>query len=167
MQGAVTSILDWPSENGPQHRPISNSDLDRVLIVERAAYPIPWTRQNFEDCLKSKDICSLLYSGDHILGHSIVSYILDEAHLLNICIDPRYWGKGFGRFYLRCLIERAIERSCQMFFLEVRASNSAAIHLYHSEGFNEVGLRKGYYPSENGREDAILMTLDLSVYGFD
>lgn len=143
-----------------------SSDLDRTLVVENAAYPIPWSRKNFEDCLKAKNQCSVFYSEDHVLGHSIVSYILDEAHLLNICIDPRYWGKGFGRFYLRHLIDAARERSCKMFFLEVRASNSAAIHLYHSEGFNEVGLRKAYYPSGNGREDAILMTLDLSVYDF-
>lgn len=164
MRGAVSSVAGCPSETGLQYRPMLSSDLDRILIVENAAYPIPWSRKNFEDSLRSKNDCFVFYSGDHTLGHSIVSYILDEAHLLNVCIDPRYWGKGFGRFYLRQLIARARERACQMFFLEVRASNSAAIHLYHSEGFNEVGLRKAYYPAENGREDAILMTLDLSVY---
>ena len=157
----------WPSASGPQFRPMLTPDLDRVMNVERAAYPIPWTQKNFEDCLEANNDCSIFYSGEHVLGHAVVSYILDEAHLLNICIDPRYWGKGFGRFYLRRLIEVANGKACQMFFLEVRASNASAIHLYHSEGFNEVGLRKGYYPSKGGREDAILMTLDLSVYGSD
>jgi ribosomal-protein-alanine N-acetyltransferase len=158
-------VVAWPVESKLQYRPMLASDLDRILIVENAAYPIPWTRQNFSDCLKAKNDGLVFYSGEHILGHSIVSYVLDEAHLLNVCIDPRYWGKGLGRFYLRHLIARAQEQSCQMFFLEVRASNSTAIHLYHSEGFNEVGIRKAYYPSDAGREDAILMTLDLSVYG--
>lgn len=163
----MAKILAWPSQNGPQSRPILHSDLERVLGVENAAYPIPWSRQNFEDCLRAKNDCSLFISGEHVLGHAVVSYILDEAHLLNICIDPRYAGKGFGRFYLRSLIDKACLRGCQMFFLEVRASNAAAISLYHSEGFNEVGIRKAYYPAEHGREDAILMTLDLTVYDFE
>lgn len=163
----MSSSCVWPSECGAQFRPMLASNLERVLSVERAAYPIPWSKKNFEDCLEARNDCSIFYSGEYVLGHAVVSYILDEAHLLNICIDPRYWGKGFGRFYLRRLIDVAKERASQMFFLEVRASNTAAIHLYHSEGFNEVGLRKGYYPAHGGREDAILMTLDLSVYGLD
>jgi len=144
-----------------QLRPMLRSDLDTVLVVERAAYPIPWTRTNFEDCIRAKNDCCVFYSDTCVLGHSVVSYVLDEAHLLNICIDPKYSGRGHGRYYLRQLIERANQHKARMFFLEVRASNYAAIALYHSEGFNEVGVRKGYYPAQNGREDAILMTMDL------
>ena len=160
----MADTLSWPLESDLQTRPALSSDLDRVMCVEVAAYPIPWSRQNFEDCLKAKNDCSLLTCAEQILGHAVVSYILDEAHLLNICIDPQYAGKGFGRFYLRQLIADACARGSQMFFLEVRASNVTAINLYHSEGFNEVGLRKSYYPGVHGREDAILMTLDLTVY---
>jgi ribosomal-protein-alanine N-acetyltransferase len=83
--------------------------------------------------------------------------------LLNLCIDPEYAGQGFGRFLLKEMIRRALERKCMMFFLEVRVSNTHAINLYFSEGFNEVGIRPNYYPAGNGREDAMLMTLDLSV----
>lgn len=142
-------------------RPMLRSDLDTVLEVERAAYPIPWSKANFEDCLRAKNDCCLLFSEEQVLGHAVMSYVLDEAHLLNICIDPKYSGRGHGRYYLRLLVERAIARGSSMFFLEVRASNQRAMALYHSEGFNEVGVRKGYYPAQNGREDAILMTMDL------
>jgi len=143
-------------------RPMIHSDLERVLCVERAAYPIPWTQSNFEDCLRAKNRCWVFFSGSHTLGHAVVSYVLDEAHLLNICIDPRYGRRGLGRRYLQLLISQALENQATMFFLEVRESNHAAISLYRSEGFNEVGVRKGYYPAQNGRENAILMTLDMS-----
>jgi ribosomal-protein-alanine N-acetyltransferase len=49
-------------------------------------------------------------------------------------------------------------------FLEVRASNASAIALYEKRGFAEVGLRRNYYPTAKGSEDAILMALDLTVY---
>lgn len=144
-------------------RPILSSDLGRVMQVERAAYPIPWTLGVFEDCLSSNNECSLFFSGEHILGYAIVSHVLDETHLLNICIDPRYAGRGFGRHYLSAILRSAKDRGSVMFFLEVRASNVGAIHLYHSLGFNETGIRKNYYPAKNGREDAVLMTFDLST----
>ena len=139
-------------------------DLDEVMAIEHLAYPIPWTRSMFETSLSSKDECWLLKVGDSILGYTIISNVLDEAHLLNICIHPKFSRKGYGRTLLRYVIERAIERKACMFFLEVRVSNKYAINLYFSEGFNEVGIRPNYYPSSKGvSEDALLMTLELSI----
>jgi len=152
-----------PSHNDTSQRDMVEADLEKVMQIETASYDIPWTRKNFEDCLNDKNDCVLLISGQHTIGHAIVSYVLDEAHLLNICVDPRYAGKGFGRLFLQSLIRVAREKKCVMFFLEVRASNHRAMGLYQSEGFNEVGLRKGYYPAPNGREDAVLMTLDMCL----
>ena len=144
-------------------RVMEPSKLEDVMKIECSAYEFPWTRSMFSSSLSSKDECSLLYVENVLVGYAIVSYILDEAHLLNICISPKYEGLGFGRILLRRLISKALEKRSLCFFLEVRSSNARAINLYFSEGFNEVGVRPNYYPSKKGREDAVLMTLDLSV----
>ena len=137
--------------------------LDGVMSIERQAYPFPWTRSMFLSSLSSKDVCLILMADQKIIGYAIFNYIIDEAHLLNICIGPDYQGMGLGRLLLRRIVLLSIEKRSAMFFLEVRCSNTHAIDLYFSEGFNEVGVRPNYYPSKNGKEDAILMTLDLSV----
>lgn len=145
-------------------RPMLVSDLDVVLDIERQAYPIPWSRGVFEDCLENKrNECLVYLVAGQVCGYAIISHVLDETHLLNLCVSPALSGQGKGRALLKELIRIAIERSSTSFFLEVRASNQVAIALYHSEGFNEVGVRPNYYPAENGREDAVLMTLEMSL----
>lgn len=139
------------------------SNLSEILKIERTAYSHPWTQAMFLTSLSSSDDCWLLLSEGKILGYAVVSYVLDEAHLLNFCISPEVSGLGLGRFLLRYLVSKAMERGSKLFFLEVRVSNQHAINLYFSEGFNEVGIRPNYYPSDKGREDAVLMTLDLAV----
>lgn len=142
---------------------MQSSHLHEIMCIERLAYPFPWRQSMFESSLASRDDCRVIVLDGELLGYSVVSYILDEAHLLNLCISPGYSGQGLGRFLLKTMIQRALEKKCMMFFLEVRVSNTSAINLYFSEGFNEVGIRPNYYPAENGREDAMLMTLDMSV----
>jgi len=146
-------------------RTIDVQDLQNVMEVERMCYPIPWSESVFEDSVTGSNECWLIEYGGVLSGHTVVSNVLDEVHLLNICIAPEFNRKGLGRVLLRHLISKALERKATVFFLEVRASNRSAIDLYFSEGFNEVGLRPNYYPSEkgSGREDALLMTLELSV----
>jgi len=139
------------------------ADLEKVMQGEQRAYEIPWKRTSFEDCIKSKNQCLIVQLNNLPIGHCIVSYVLDEAHLLNICIDPGYKRQGYGRAVLSRLIDMAKGKGSAFFFLEVRESNAAAISLYHSVGFNEVGVRKGYYPAEKGRENAVLMTLDFRL----
>ncbi len=147
-------------------RAMREQDLDRVLLNERAAYPIPWSPGVFESSLRGKDQCWVMEVNAQVIGHAIVSYVLDEAHLLNICVHPEFSGKGLGRSLLRFLIRESQARGASSFYLEVRVSNLAAIALYHSEGFNEVGVRPGYYPGEGRREDAMLMTLELGIDAF-
>jgi len=144
---------------------IDIQDLSEVMEVERLSYSIPWSESVFEDSIKGSNECWLIEYQGKGCGHAVVSNVLDEVHLLNICIAPKFANQGLGRVLLQYLISKAIERKAKMFFLEVRASNKSAIHLYFSEGFNEVGLRPNYYPSESGkgREDALLMTLELFV----
>jgi ribosomal-protein-alanine N-acetyltransferase len=146
-------------------RAMGIEDLSNVLEIERLCYPIPWSESVLKGSVVGNNECWLLEYQGVLCGHTVVSNILDEVHLLNICIAPEFNRKGLGRVLLRHLISKAIERDATVFFLEVRASNRFAIDLYFSEGFNEVGLRPNYYPREvgSGREDALLMTLELSV----
>jgi ribosomal-protein-alanine N-acetyltransferase len=146
-------------------RNIGVKDLSNVMEVERLCYPIPWSESVFKDSVTGSNECWLFEYQGVLCGHAVVSNILDEVHLLNICIAPRFNRKGLGRVLLKHLISTAVERNASVFFLEVRVSNRSAIDLYFSEGFNEVGVRPNYYPSEvgAGREDALLMTLELSV----
>jgi ribosomal-protein-alanine N-acetyltransferase len=81
--------------------------------------------------------------------------------VLNICIASGHQGRGHGRRLLRSLLQIARGRGAERVFLEVRPSNRAAIELYHQEGFNEIGRRPRYYPSHEGREDALVMAIEL------
>ncbi len=149
-------------------RPMLPSDLLAVMEIELRAYPFPWSMVNFEDCLRSGYYCCVLEKGTnsnastHIFGYAVMSVFAGEAQILNICVDPETQGQGLGRRLLQHLIAEAGRKEADTMFLEVRASNRAAIKLYDSSGFNEVGQRRGYYPAEGGaREDALVLALSI------
>ncbi|MGV8960551.1 MAG: ribosomal protein S18-alanine N-acetyltransferase [Stenotrophomonas sp.] len=142
-------------------RPLREQDLDVVMEVERRAYPYPWTVGIFQDCLRSGYPGLVLEQDGVILGYGLLSIAADEAHVLNVCVDPLCQSKGHGRRLLRELVRAARYHRCQRVFLEVRPSNTSAVALYHSEGFNEIGRRPRYYPADNGREDALVMAIEL------
>ena len=96
-----------------------------------------------------------------IVGYGVISVAVEEAHVLNVCIDPHWQGRGMGRRLLRALVKLARGHGAQRMYLEVRPSNPGAMALYHDEGFNEIGRRPRYYPAAHGREDAIVMAKEL------
>ena len=137
-------------------RPMEEDDLPAVLAVERAGYPYPWTEGNFRDCLRAGYCCWVLEQDGALIGHGVLSVAVGEAHVLNVCVHPDWQGRGLGRRILDRLLRLAGEHEADTAFLEVRASNTVAQHLYESAGFNEIGLRRGYYPATNSREDAVV-----------
>lgn len=143
--------------------PMQLADIDKVWQMEKQANRFPWSKGNFEDCLKGGYRSFLYFVADDMIGYSVVQSVLDEVHLLNICIKPDSQGKGFGRQVLDHVIELALEQSASIVVLEVRASNFRAQQLYLSTGFNEMSVRRGYYPAEQGREDGVLMGLELGM----
>lgn len=143
------------------YRPMQESDLDAVMAIEPKIYSHPWSRGNFADSLKSGYSCWVMELDGELIGYGALMVVLDEAHLLNLSIAKAHQGRGLGRDLLAHFIEVAKRHGGQMMFLEVRPSNTSAIGLYESMGFNEFSVRKGYYPAENGREDAVLMGLAL------
>jgi len=148
-------------------RLMQQHDVAQVIAIEQSANHYPWSQQNVEDCLKSGYHACVFYDqADEILGFFIVQQVVDEAHLLNICVKLRVQGQGLGREILDQIIDYATEISAALIVLEVRRSNHRAQQLYLQAGFNEMSVRTDYYPSENGREDAILMGLDLVPTSF-
>jgi ribosomal-protein-alanine N-acetyltransferase len=141
-------------------RRMRDSDLPGVMAIENANYQFPWEEDLFRDCFKANYSCWVCDEDDVVLGYSILSIGAGEAHILNICVAPAEQGQGIGRKMLENLIEVARGRAETM-FLEVRPSNTVAIALYENMGFNEIGIRKGYYQSENGREDAIMLAMQI------
>lgn len=142
-------------------RSMQDGDLDAVLAIEQRAYRFPWTRGIFRDCLAAAYPAWVLHEHGLIVGYAVVSIAADEAHILNICVAPERQGRGHGRVLLRMLVKLAMDLGAARVFLEVRPSNPTAIALYHSEGFNEIGRRPRYYPSVGGREDALVMAMEL------
>lgn len=147
-------------------RPMRETDLDAVMEIERRAYPFPWTQGIFRDCLRAEYPAWVMLSEGRqsegrIIGYGVLSVAADEAHVLNVCVDPLAQSRGHGRRLLRALMNNARGFGAQRIFLEVRPSNPHAIALYHDEGFNEIGRRPRYYPAKFGREDAIVMAKEL------
>lgn len=142
-------------------RKMRGSDLAAVMSIEKANYQFPWSEAIFQDCLRVNYSCWVCLDDDKIVGYSIVSIAVGEAHILNINVHPDVQKQGIGRKMLTNLIDVARKKQAETVFLEVRPSNLGAIALYDSMGFNEIGIRKGYYPAENGREDAIMLALEL------
>lgn len=146
---------------------MQHNDLVEVLAIEQAANAFPWSLKNFEDSLRSGHNAWLFSNENNsILGYAITQTVVDEIHLLNICVTPEFQGKGLGRKILDHVIEFAETKSAAVILLEVRRSNQRAQQLYLRAGFNEMSVRAKYYPAENGREDAILMAMDLSMISF-
>ncbi|HEX5339648.1 MAG TPA: ribosomal protein S18-alanine N-acetyltransferase [Gammaproteobacteria bacterium] len=146
----------------PFYRPMQETDVRSVLDIERRAYKYHWTEGIFRDCLRVGYGCWVMELGAGIAGYGVLSLVVGEAHLLNICIAPEWQGQGYGGQLLEHFMELARERSASQMLLEVRPSNIAALALYRNRGFNEVGVRKSYYPGEKGREDALILAIDLS-----
>ncbi|MBI5891247.1 MAG: ribosomal protein S18-alanine N-acetyltransferase [Nitrosomonadales bacterium] len=143
-------------------RDMTEADLDAVLRIEREVHAHPWTQGNFSDALRSKYLCKVYESeADGMLGYAVLMLAVDEAELLDIAIAARYQRRGWGGRLLEEMMALARRHGMRRAVLEVRASNAAAIILYRNAGFTDIGLRRDYYPAENGREDAILMGREL------
>ena len=155
----MSAVLDEPRL---VLRAMHNRDLQEVFRNERAAYTHPWTLGILRDCLRVGYHCQVVEQDETLLGHAVLSAAAGEAHLLNITVAPAHQNRGVGRRLLRRMLRLAAEHGADTVFLEVRTSNTAAQQLYQSEGFCEVGRRRGYYPHDRqGREDAVIYAKPL------
>ncbi|MGS5089351.1 ribosomal protein S18-alanine N-acetyltransferase [Hydrogenophaga sp. A37] len=159
---------------------MTDADLDAVHEVEKLAYTHPWSRRHFADSLASGYPAVLLLGealpgetphprradGRVLLGYLVAMPGVDEVHLLNITVAPSQQRQGWARFMLDALALWSRGQRAQWLWLEVRASNAPARSLYTRYGFQQVGLRRAYYPSGPlQREDAVVMSLNLVAGG--
>ncbi len=142
-------------------RAMTPEDLDSVMEVEVRSYTHPWTKGILAGCLKPGNSCWVIENGVRLIGHGVLTSAAGEAHILNITVSPETQGQGVGRRFLQHFLDIAQGVKAETLFLEVRPSNIAAVTLYESVGFNEIGRRKNYYPAVNGKEDALIMAYTI------
>lgn len=138
------------------------ADLEAVADLTHRADPFGWTLRNFSDAHASGNTLTVLTVDGVTAGIAAVMHVLDESELLEIAVQPAMQGRGYGKALLAQAIAQARRNGAVRMFLEVRESNARARKMYTSFEFEETGRRKNYYPTENGREDAILMTAQFS-----
>lgn len=142
--------------------PMHPSDLAQVMEIERASYEFPWTEGIFRDCLRvGYSAWVVTNTIGELLGYALMTMAVGEAHVLNVCVAPDARRSGLARYLMDHLQRIARAAEVEDMFLEVRRSNAPAIALYLSLGFRQVGVRKGYYPARQGREDALVLSLAL------
>ena len=143
-------------------REMVEADIPEVMRIERSIYPWPWTAGNFSDSIASQYFCRVAEIDGVTAGYAVVMLAPGEAHLLTIGIAHFFQRQGWGAALLNQLLEMAKNAGLERMLLEVRPSNTAALALYRKCGFSQIGLRRGYYPADNGsREDAIVMERHL------
>ena len=145
-------------------RPMMETDLDMVIAIEEASYEFPWTRGIFYDCLHVGYNCWVYEENGQLQAYGVMSTGGGEAHILTVVVRKEARGRQLGRKMILHLLNVASKHKVDTVLLEVRPSNSIAIGLYESVGFGEIGRRKDYYPDANGREDALIMGLDLQQF---
>ncbi|UYU31427.1 ribosomal protein S18-alanine N-acetyltransferase [Siccibacter colletis] len=140
---------------------LTPSDLAAAFAIEQRSHAFPWSEKTFASNQGDRYLNLGLNVDGTLAAFAITQVVLDEATLFNIAVDPAYQRRGFGRELLEHLIQTLEQRDVFTLWLEVRASNAPAIALYESLGFNEATIRRNYYPTASGREDAIVMALPL------
>jgi [ribosomal protein S18]-alanine N-acetyltransferase len=146
-----------------QRRRMLANDVSRVQTIEAESYSFPWTPGNFIDSLAAGYLAEVLECEGTLVGYHVSMAGVDELHLLNLTVAPAWRGQGLGHQLLDVVQAHGQRLGLQRLLLEVRQSNDHARALYLRRGFADVGLRRGYYPSPQGREDAIVMALPLAT----
>lgn len=138
-------------------REMELSDIDSVVDIEKNSFPIPWTKGTFISELKRNKLARyyVVEVDGKVVGYAGLWLIMNEAHITNIAIHPKYRGKGMGKKLVGELIEEILKINIYRITLEVRPSNAAALALYKKFGFVPCGIRPEYYRDNN--EDAIIM----------
>lgn len=142
---------------------LSTADLTKARHIEKRAHAFPWSEQTLATNRGERYRNYQLSVDGEMAAFAITQVVLDEATLFNIAVDPAYQRRGLGRVLLEHVIDEVEKLGVVTLWLEVRASNVAAIALYESVGFNEATIRRNYYPTTDGREDAIIMALPISM----
>ncbi|MGD8496718.1 MAG: ribosomal protein S18-alanine N-acetyltransferase [Gemmatimonadales bacterium] len=142
-------------------RSMRESDLRRVLHIERRSFSIPWSEATFRGLLRRRSAALMVgEEAGEVVGYAVLWFAADEAELGDIAVLPESRGRGLGRWLLEAALAEAARRGARAVYLEVRESNTAARRLYERAGFDTAGVRPNYYTQPT--EDAILMTRSVA-----
>lgn len=143
-------------------RAMARDDVENVLAIEQTIQRFPWTRGNFCDALQSGYLCYVHEENGELCSYAVMMPVAGDAELLSIGVTLKRQREGLGRAMLNRVLEEACNRNMRSIFLEVRSGNAAAIALYRGAGFIETGVRRRYYRSALGSEDAMTMARELT-----
>lgn len=142
-------------------RPMQQTDIDQVYAIELSSHRAPWSREILSDCQRVGYDCrvfeTFIEGKKTIIGYIICRYTLNAGHILNLCIDQKVQGKGYGKKLLERFLKSLPDRTIDSLVLEVRPTNKTALNMYAKFGFIQAGIRKEYYKDKNGIEDAIML----------
>lgn len=149
-------------------RPMTDADIAAVVEMERDACPHPlhaWTPENYRSSLRAGywAVVRCEPRTQRIVAVCVAMDGVDEVHLLNIAVARDCQGRGLARELIHVLVDRCRQRRATALWLEVRPSNERARTLYRSEGFDDIGVRRNYYPAATGREDALVMRREVAL----
>ena len=146
---------------------INNADINVLMPIENACHSHPWNEKTFSSCIGNRyfgeKLVESLDNTENVIGFYVGELVIDEATLMDICVEPSAQGKGYGKQLLHQFTQQAKSKGALKIWLEVRAKNISAQMMYINAGFVEISRRTGYYPSSSGfgYEDAIIMSLSL------
>ncbi|MBW3536507.1 MAG: ribosomal protein S18-alanine N-acetyltransferase [Actinobacteria bacterium] len=160
-RAADTGIGEVPGDDLEiELAPMRRRHLRRVLEIEAAVYPRPWSFSLFlsELALRGSRAYVIARCGDELVGYAGLMMALDDAHVTTIAVDPAWHRRHIATRLLLHLADVARERGAAHMTLEVRVGNTEAQNLYRAFGFRPAGIRRGYYAETN--EDALVMWAD-------
>ncbi|MDO6565362.1 ribosomal protein S18-alanine N-acetyltransferase [Amphritea sp. 1_MG-2023] len=147
--------------NKPRLGVLHTTDLTALAELEADGFDPPWSNKLLTTYLTGERYrCFGLWHDEQLHGFALLSTVLDEAELLQIAVRSEYRGQGWATLLIHYVHTQLQHEAINRCLLEVSRANKAALNLYQRLGYQQDGIRKGYYPSASGSEDAILMSCD-------
>jgi ribosomal-protein-alanine N-acetyltransferase len=141
---------------------MAESDLAAVTMIEQGTQEVPWNIAMFMDCLRVGYQGFVVEREEQVIGFAILASAAGESHILNLAVSPLEQRQGIGFWLMQQILSGLRQQGVNLVFLEVRASNVKAQKLYKKLKFSEIGQRKNYYQTKQGREDALVLSLNIS-----
>ena len=143
------------------YRRMTNDDVPAVYDIEVATFPTPWTLDSFYYEMNENQYADYLVAEEdgQLVGFCGLWLVIDAAQITNVAVVEAARGKKIGEGLMREAMRIAKEANMDVMSLEVRVSNVVAQNLYRKLGFQDGGIRKGYYT--DNQEDALVMWVNL------
>lgn len=141
---------------------MNEAHVPQIAQLERRCFSDPWSENSIRSELTGRlSLWVVALDGDTVAGYIGSQSVLGESDMMNVAVAPEYRRRGIAQALILELIRRLSQQGNRSLMLEVRASNTPAITLYHKLGFAQVGRRPNYY--RNPKEDALILRKEWEV----